>query len=143
MRATCGAIELFGKLLNKGLLDKQRPKKRKKKFSKTKKGVLYFSAAITCGFLMFLVFLRIETKLIDLKGPADEHKISWKVSIKPQNYALLKQKHRNTIDDQIQRHLLTGSRDELQRLSDNILSTTDFDKVIIKRTYKDHNFRTK
>ncbi|MDB2446994.1 hypothetical protein N9W79_00045 [bacterium] len=128
---------MFGKFLKKGLLDKQKPRKRKKKFSKVKKSMLYGTSFLCCVFICFLLYLRVEPTLKNYTSLHSTEKTEWKVTIAPKNYSLLTALHRSIIDAQIKRHLLTGSRDELQSLSNGILINTEFDRVNVRRVHKD------
>ena len=129
---------MFGKYLGKSLLDKQRPKKRRSKFSKTKRLCIIFLISITSIIISYVIFLRYEPYILKKIQTNNKTPIDWKVSIRPQNYILLKDKHKRIIDGQVKNHLLNGSRDELQVLTDNILLHTEFDKVLIRRNKMNH-----
>jgi hypothetical protein len=128
---------LFKRLLNKGLLEKQKPRRRKKKFSKAKKALFYFTSGLSCVFIAYLTYVRIEPQISPLLSSHKSQKTNWKVSVRPKDHTLLSSKHRSIIDKNIKKHLMNGTRDELQSLSDSILSATEFDKVNIKRIKRD------
>lgn len=93
--------------------------------------------SLTVVFLISLVYLRVEPKLKSVAISKATQLTDWKVIIEAKNYTRLSLDEKKLIDQKIQKHLLTGSRDELQRLSDSILMYTSFDRVSIKRITQD------
>lgn len=84
-------------------------------------------------FVLFLVYLRAESHILNLtKNPTQIH-ANWKIELRTADPNLLTDNHRSIIDRKVEKHLLTGSRDELQYLAQSILASTVFDKVSIKR----------
>ena len=88
-------------------------------------------------FITFLLYLRAEPHLLNLTKGTIAKPQNWKIALQTVDPKLLTDNHRTTIDKQVRKHLLTGSRDELQNLAQSILRNTVFDKVSIKRTRTD------
>lgn len=89
-------------------------------------------------FFLFLVYLRAESHILNLANNPRKIQPNWKIELQTADPKLLTDKHRSIIDRKVEKHLLTGSRDELQYLAQSILTSTVFDKVSIKRNQANH-----
>ena len=77
--------------------------------------------------------MRAETHILNLTKNPTQIQTNWKIELRTADPNLLTDNHRAIIDRKVEKHLLTGSRDELQYLAQSILASTVFDKVSIKR----------